>query len=414
MNNNSKKNIWIINEYAGSPYHGMEYRHYYLSKELIQLGYHVTIISASYSHLFKQPPKIKNRFTLETIEGIHYLWIKVPSYSSSHSKKRVLKWLIYTISLFFLPLKKLSKPDYIIVSPMQTMPIYPALRWAKRMGSKLIFEVKDIWPLSIQELGGYSASHPFIKWLKYFEKMAIEKSDAIVSVLANYGQYLQGEGYNKHFYYIPNGVDTSETTTSEPLDKEIKKQIPSGKFIVAYTGTLGRANALNYLIDAAKILQNYQDIYFLIVGNGSEKEKLKSLAKNLNNLLFLPSIPKKQIQSLLQQINVCYIGLENKHIFQYGISPNKLFDYMLSEKPIICAINSPNNPVEQAQCGISILSPSAQTIAESILQLYHTPSNIINEMGKRGKQFVIENHNFHSLATKYHQLFSSFSKIPKL
>ena len=65
------KHIWIINEYAGSPYYGMEFRHYYLSRELIKLGYKVTIISATYSHLFKII-KIWKRI----IDGIDYLWLK--------------------------------------------------------------------------------------------------------------------------------------------------------------------------------------------------------------------------------------------------------------------------------------------------------------------------------------------------
>jgi len=127
----------------------MEFRHYYLSKELIKQGYNVTIILASYSHLFKNKPEIKKQYTLENIDGINYLWIKVPNYKFSTDKKRVLKCFIYAFQLFRLPLNLIQSPSYIIVSPIQAMPIYPASRLAKKFNAKLIFEVRDIWPLSI-------------------------------------------------------------------------------------------------------------------------------------------------------------------------------------------------------------------------------------------------------------------------
>ncbi|MEW6773425.1 MAG: glycosyltransferase family 4 protein [Bacteroidota bacterium] len=403
----NRKNIWIINEYAGSPYNGMEFRHYYLSKELIKLGYNVTIISASYSHLFKNLPVANEKFNFENIDGINYVWIKVPQYSSSHSKKRVLKWFIYALSLFFLPIKKLTKPDFIIVSPMQTMPILPALKWAKKLKSKVIFEVKDIWPLSIQELGSYSSSHPFIKLLKYFEKMSIEKSDAIVSVLPNYGEYLKEEGYNKPFYYIPNGVLLEEMQNAEPLDEKIEQQIPKDKFIVGYAGTIGIANALEYFIQAAELLKNNKDIVFVIVGEGSEKLKLIQQSSQLSNVIFLPAIPKKQIQSLLQKFDACYIGLQSKELFKYGVSPNKLFDYMYAAKPIIFSINSPNSPVEQSNSGIVTSPNNQQEIANAILKIYSLSKEERTQMGNNGKNFVCENHTFDKLTQKYHSLLQS-------
>lgn len=401
------KVIWIINEYAGSPYHGMEFRHYYLSKEFIRLGYTPIIITASYSHLFKQIPAVKDRFTFQNIDGIQYVWIKVPSYPESHSKKRVLKWFIFTLSLYNLPFHKLPVPQYIILSPMQTMPIYPALKWAKKFKSKLIFEVKDIWPLSIMELGGYSDNHLFIKWLKHCEKTAIQKSDAIVSVLPNYDQYLKKNGWNKPFYYIPNGVKIENYSATDELEKSIESQIPQNKFIVGYTGTLGTANAMHYLIEAARILKNEHAIHFVIIGEGSEKEKLIQQAKDLNNVSILPSIPKKQIQIVLQKVDVCYIGLENKALFQYGVSPNKLFDYMLAEKPILFSVNAPNNPVEKAACGIIVPPASPEAIADAIKSFYTMPADKRFELGKKAKQFVLQNHAFEILAQKYDELLNT-------
>ena len=403
------KNIWIINEYAGSPYHGMEFRHFYLSKELQKLGYNVVIISASHSHLFKKLPNVSNTFNFQEIEGVNYLWIKVPSYPSSHSKKRVLKWFVFTFRLFSLPIKKLPKPDVIIVSPMQTMPIYPAFKWAKKWNVPLLFEVKDIWPLSIIELGGYSPQHPFIQLLKYFEKMAIQRSNAIVSVLPNYQQYLKDEGWNKNFYYIPNGVDIDELKKIEDLNISIKNQIPQNKFIVGYAGTIGTANALRNVIEAARLLKEHKDLLFVLVGEGDKKQELQNLAQKyqLDNILFLPAIPKRQVQSLLSLFDVCYIEFQNKRLYKYGISPNKIFDYMYAAKPILLAVNSPNNPVSLAQCGICINDITPENIAKAILDFYQMPKNQRKEIGSRGKEYVIKHHTFEALAKKYDELIKS-------
>ncbi|BCD67955.1 glycosyltransferase family 4 protein [Nitratiruptor sp. YY09-18] len=395
-----KKNIWIINEYAGSPYHGMEFRHYYLGKELIKLGYDVTIITASFSHLFKNLPKVENRFKLENIDGINYLWIKVPQYSKSWDKKRVLKWLKFAYYLFKLPFDKLSKPDYIILSPMNTLPVIPSYRLAKKFSAKFIFEVKDIWPLSIIELGNYSFNNPFIKLLKYCENFAIKKSDLLISVLPNYREYLKDNGFDKDFVYIPNGIYLEDKKTIEPLSNDIRNQIPKDKFIVAYTGTIGIANALEYLIEAGKLLKD-KDILILIVGEGGEKEKLKKLVKGYENIKLLPPIPKGQVQNLLNLVDICYIGWRNKKIYKYGISPNKIFDYMYAGKPIIHSINTKNDIVSIAKCGISVEAENPKAIADAILKLYKMSPDERKKIGENGKKYVIENHSYENIAKKY-------------
>ena len=88
------KNIWIINEYAGTPNHGMEFRHYYLGKELVKLDNKVTVISSSYSHLFKNLPKNKK----ENIDGVDYLWLKTFNYGNSVTMIKVLNLIIKTLT----------------------------------------------------------------------------------------------------------------------------------------------------------------------------------------------------------------------------------------------------------------------------------------------------------------------------
>ncbi len=405
----SSKIIWFINEYAGSPYHGMEFRHYYLSKELIKLGFKVYIITASYSHLFYNLPKVENSFKLEKIDGINYLWVKVPKYQNSYDKKRVLKWFAFTFKTYFsLPVEKLEKPNYIVVSPMATFPIISGLRWSKKFKAKLIFEVKDIWPLTLVELGGYSWNHPFIKLMRFFELLALKKADKIVSVLYNYGEYLKNIGLEREWCYIPNGVSLKEYKEKD-LPTEVLKLIPKGKFIVGYTGSIGTANALHYLIETAKLLKSRKDIVFLIVGKGSEKDRLIGLSKayKLDNVIFLPSLKKEEVLTLLKKfIDVAFINLKKSKLFYYGVSPNKIFDYMYAKKPIIHAINTKNDLVSQANCGISVPAEDPKAIACAVLRLYKMSPDERKKIGENGYRFLLKNHIYENLAKKFIECIS--------
>jgi len=403
-----KKTIWIINEYAGSPYHGMVYRHYYIGRELVKKGYKVYIIAASFSHLFFNQPKIRKKFDFEVIDGINYIWTKVPKYKHSRDKVRAFKWLTFTFRTYFqLPTDSIEKPDVILVSSPAPFPIISGYKWAKRYNAKFLCEIRDIWPLTLIELGNYSPNHPFIKLMEIFERFAYEKADKIISVLPLFDKYLKEKGFNPDkFVYIPNGICIDEVNKSEPLSKEIKRRIPADKFIVIYTGAFGKPNALEYLIKAARLLKSNPDIRFILLGKGGEEQKLKELARNLklNNVIFIPPIPKKQIQGILKLADSCYIGLKNKRIFRYGVSPNKLFDYMLSEKPIIYAVNSGNNPVKEFQCGVTVEAENPKAIAEGILKLYKMTEKERREMGKRGRNYVLKYHIYKKLADRFEEI----------
>ncbi|MEM0325394.1 MAG: glycosyltransferase family 4 protein [Candidatus Aenigmatarchaeota archaeon] len=406
------KTIWIINEYAGSVYHGMTFRHYYLAKELVKEGFNVYIITASYSHLLKKFPKVEQTFTIEKIDNINYVWVKVPYYKHAHDKKRVIKWFIFNLRLLFLPNLKIDKPDIVLVSSPEPFQILPGYYLSKKFNAKLIFEVRDLWPLTLIELGNYSKNHPVIKIMQWVENFAYKKANAVITVLPNAMEYMIEHGleYSK-FYYVPNGISLDEVINQEPISQEIRSLIPTNKFVVGYTGTIGHANALQYLIQTANILKDY-NIHFVIVGDGKEKEKLIQMVKDLNlkNVTFIEPIPKRQVQSMLKLFDVCYVGLLDSPLFKYGVSPNKIFDYMASEKPIIFAVNSINNPVNEAGCGITVDEPNnPDAIARAILYMYELSEEERRKLGNKGKLYLLHNHTYESLAKRLINVFEKIS-----
>ncbi len=399
------KTIWFINDYAGSRYHGMEFRNYYFAKEFVKLGYKVYIVTASYMHLFKKLPEIEGNYTFEEIDGINYVWIKVPKYSESTDKKRVLKWFFFSFRLFFLSLSKMEKPDVIVASPMAPFLVLPAFRLAKKFKAKFIYEVKDIWPLSIIELGGINPKHPLIRAMAWCERFAVKKADAIVSSLQNYGEHLSKDiGIKRDFIWINNGIDLSEVEAVEPLSKEIAQKIPKDKFIIGYTGTIGIANDIETLCEAAKLLQKKKDVIFVIVGDGKERENLVKTYENLANIIFIKPIQKSQIQSMLELFDLCYIGWNKERLYNYGISANKIFDYMYSGKPILHGFSGKGDIVELAKCGISVEAKNPIELARAIDEFSAMSKEQREQLGKNGKKYVLENFTYKELAEKFERL----------
>ena len=394
----NNKNIWIINQYAGSSNHGMTFRSYFLAKEFIK-SHRVTIFSASFSHVMSNPPSVSKKYTEENINGIKYFWLKVPVYKQSKSFGRLISMFIFLYRLFFLNVKKHYTPDVIIVSSASPLPIWKAYFWAKRFNAKLIFEVRDIWPMSIMELGGFKKINPLVVLLQITENFAYRVSDYVVSVLPKAFEHMKHHGLDlPRFKYIPNGIEIKNLIKSDINNKDA--------FKIGYAGTLGIANALKYLIYAANLIKE-SNIEIHILGNGPEKKALMRIVNdnNISNVYFHDAVPKNEVGIFLSKMDVLYIGWHFSKIYRFGISANKLFDYLASAKPIIHSVDAGNDPVLEAKAGISIKPESPKEIANAILELYKMPVSKRNELGNNGREYVEKYHSYEQLAKQYEYLF---------
>jgi glycosyltransferase involved in cell wall biosynthesis len=384
----------------------MEYRPYYLSREWIKSGHTVTIVAATQSHIRTHNPDFKEKTTEETIDGIKYIWIKTRSYTDN-GIGRILNMLDYIKGIYAIMSRLIKEnPDVVIASSTYPLDNYPAYKLAKKSNAKYVYEVHDLWPLSPMELGGYSKYHPFILLMQHAEDFAYKHVDKVVSILPCAEQYMRGHGLAiEKFFHVPNGIDLKEMANIESLDDHIKEQIPKNKFIIGYTGTFGIANSLETLLESARIVQNINDeIFFVLIGKGPEKEKLFHLKEKsqLNNCVILDAIPKRQVQSAIALFNISVIMWNNKFsLYRFGISPNKLFDYMYAGKPIIQAGKAGNDIVDDANCGKTVEPENPQSIVEGILELYNMTKAEREKLGNNGKQYILAYHTYNILAKRF-------------
>lgn len=400
----TKKTIWVLNMTAGKPDSGWGERHVFLARHWVKKGFNVKIVSGSFNHLFTEQPKIIKQFTIEPIEeGIDFCWVKIPNYKNTGYLK-MWSMLIYSFKVLFLNFKTLGIPDIILVSSMPVFASLSGFLLSRKYKAKYIFEIRDLWPLTPIYLKNYSKYHPLILLMFWFEKIGYKKSDYIVSVLPNANLYIDKiSGDSNKFHWIPNGIYIDDSKYA--IEDSIKKLVPENKFIVTYTGTVGMANAMEYFIEAAILMKENLNIHFLIVGNGYLINSLKEQTKELNTITFIPKIPKKYVQSVLKLSDVCYVGRYHSKLYEYGVSYNKYFDYMLSGKPVLESSAHIKDPVELSGCGIIVKPEDPDAIVKGILRLYHMTAEERQTLGQKGYDYVLKYHTYKYLSEQYLQLF---------
>lgn len=411
----AKMTILIINHYAGSPEMGMEYRPYFLALELMKMGHKVVIVSSSFSHVRQNQKKLKKRIQFDTIDNIDYIWIKTPAYSGN-GIKRILNILTFVLTLW-LKANSLTKKlnlDVVIASSTYPFDIFPSRKIATMSKAKLIFEVHDLWPLSPIELGGMSRNSPYILAVQFGEDYAYKHCDEVISLLPNAKDYMISHGLDStKFHYIPNGINIDEWSKREKIPKEIDELIVKskneGKKLVCYAGSHGIANSLETLINVAKYLE-HENVTFILVGDGPEKSRLENLVldKKINNVIFFSPIKKQQIPELLSKMDILYIGLQRQSLFRFGISPNKIFDYMLAGKPIVQAIEAGNDIVKDAKCGISVRPEDPVAIGNAIRDLLSRDEHELIKIGSNGKDYILKNHLYSQLAIRLVSILNKF------
>lgn len=402
-------NIMVINHYAGSTLHGMNYRSFYLAKEMINLGHNVTIVTASFSHSRLKQPTVSAPLTEEDVDGVRFIWLKTPQYHGN-GLMRAVSFVAFPWQLirFRQELIDLVKPDVVICSSPQPVPIYASRMIATDAKAKLVFEIRDLWALEFTEIKRLPAWHPVVLLIRGAENYGFRNADIVVSLLSQAESYMTQNGMRGKFVYIPNGVNLSEwnedgqTAIPQEHRETIAKLKQEGKFIVGFAGTHGEFNALDNLVAAAAMLKD-KPFAFILVGEGVKKADLQKTAREqkLDNVYFLPRVPKSCIPRLLGAMDALFIGLDKKPVYMFGVSPNKLMDYMMAAKPIIHAIEAGNDPVRDSGCGYSIPADDCAALAEAIQRLAGLSADELRAMGEKGRKFVELHYDYKALANNY-------------
>ncbi len=401
-------NILYIEHYAGSPEMGMEFRPYYLSREWVKMGHSVRMVAGNYSHLRAKNPDIKEDFEEESIDGITYNWINT-GYYEGNGVKRALSMFRF-VGKLWKNARKISKewkPDVIITSSTYPIDTFAGQRIKKFSGAMLIHEIHDMWPTTLIELGGMKKTNPFVVLMQIGENSFCRKSDKVVSVLCDAKDYLVQHGMApEKFVAISNGIVPEEWEDSLPLPEQHKALLDrlheENKFVICFFGSITRSYAIDYLIRAIQKM-NDPRVAFVVIGEGNQKEELKKMS--VPNVYFMDKIPKRSIPSLMKDIDCCYVGALKNDMFRFGIGMNKLFDSMMSGKPVLYAVEAPNNYIVDYSCGVSVDAEDEDALIRGIEKLLSMTEEERHAMGANGRKAVMENFTYKELAKRFDDVF---------
>ena len=401
-------NLWIFNHYAITPDLPGGTRHFDLARELSKRGWQVAIFASSFHHSLHQDVKLPpgKPWQLEEVEGIKFIWIRTLPYKRN-DWRRVLNMASYMVRAWGLGRRLpqlapgIERPDVVIGSSVHLLAVLAAYWVARHHRAKFIMEVRDLWPQTIVDMGELSEHHPLTKLLQALEGFLYRRAERIIVLGPQMKDYIVAKGIDaEKIVWIPNGVDLSRFRVRVGSSSRGKDQ---EGFKAMYLGTHGRANALDVLLQAAKIVQDRgYDIQFVLVGDGPEKPQLVGLAEKLHlrNVEFRDPIQKTEVPHALQEADALIFNLERARVFKYGISSNKLFDYMSSGRPVLFSVDAPNNPVEEARCGLTVPPRDPKALAEAVIALYEMPREEREAMGRRGREYVEQHHAIPVLADR--------------
>ena len=384
-------NIWFLNHYAKPPSIPGGTRHYDFSVELNKRGHDCLIIASSFHSQNRKETVSYNDKEIckfEKINDVPFYWVKTTPYKKNNIK-RFLNMLSYYFRAKKIADEIKAKPDFVVGSSVHLFAVLAAYKIAKKKKATFIMEVRDLWPKTLIDFG-MSKIHPMIILFGMLERFLYKKAKKIITLLPGMKKYLDELGINnKKVVWISNGVNILR----EPEYYEANNLLS-----VMHCGSLTKGKQLEKLFDAAKMLEK-ENVKVQILGDGPEKEKLLRYVKDnrINNIDFLGSVPKEKVIDYLLKADILFTSAMSVDNNRFGISPNKIFDYLSAGKPVIFARESINNPVEEAQAGVTIPPGDPYEIVGAIRYLKSLPKKELIKMGKRGYNYVMNNYSIKKL-----------------
>ncbi len=344
--------IWLINNYNTLPEHGQFTRNYNFAMNLVKMGHQPTCFVGSHPHnTDMQLIDDGGKYKIFSKKPFPWVLIKTNKYGKSKIKRVISMFEFYKNMMFAA--KDFERPDVIVGSSAHPLAAVLAIKLGRKYGCKKIVEIRDLWPESIVAYGIAKQSNPIVRVLRRLEKWIYKNADSIVFTMDGAYDYIKEQGWEAEIpkskvCFINNGIELKQFDYRK---EKIKINDPdlSNKslFKVCYAGSIRRANHIDFLLDVAKHTKNKKIVY-LIWGDGEELEMLRQRRDKdgIDNVIFKGRVEKKYIPYIVSNVDANFIDPFDDRISKYGISSNKLFEYIRAEKPILMNDVGKYNPVK--------------------------------------------------------------------
>lgn len=401
--------VCIFNHYAAGPDEPAGTRHYDLAVRMRPLGIETSIYASSFSHFSGRDDRLHGArlWRSEELDGVTFTWVRTPPYAGSGAR-RAANMLAYA-ALATIAQGRYPTPDVFVGSSVHPFAAVGAYIAARARHRPFVYEVRDLWPQTLIDMGVMSANEPPARLLYAIESRLVSRAHAVVSLLPDISAYFESRSLTpRRLAYVPNGIQLEAGELPHvpgKLGQVIDAWGADGAVIFGYVGTHGPANDLGVLLDAMHEVRRTGNrrIRLVLVGGGPEKAELiaRKVREGLDAVTFFDPVPKTHVPSVLGAIDVGMFHLRDNPVFRYGISSNKLFDYMAAGLPVIFACRSGYDPIALAGAGRSVAPGDAAAIAAAMGELAAMPAEQRGALGDAGRAYVYREHNLDPLAERF-------------
>jgi glycosyltransferase involved in cell wall biosynthesis len=282
------------------------------------------------------------------------------------------------------------------VSSLPLFTILWALKIKRKYGIKVIFEVRDIYPLTMMEMG-YSRWNPIVLYMSYVEHKAYKDSDLVVGTMSGIGQRVEEVlGYKKETFHSPIGLSPLFNQSVEELQE---KRFIQNKFVVGYVGSVGKANNLDTLIKVAQHFQSDNRFHFLVVGDGEMINAYKNIASS--NVTFTGRVSPESVRYWINQCDVLYLSTIKSKVFKYGQSMNKLREYLASGKPIIFSYEGLIEPFMRNKGVFISAINKVEDLLNNILNIYSIEKSELDAIYRANRSEINKNYDYKDINHSY-------------
>jgi glycosyltransferase involved in cell wall biosynthesis len=403
--------VWFVNHYAEPPT-GMATRPIEIAQRLTEHGFEVMIFASDFDHYRRKYARnLGVAFWREELIGdVRFVWVRSLPYRGN-GRDRILNMAAFAALALAAGLLRRGRPD--IVVGVTTHPLSGLAGWllARAKGARFFYEVTDLWPETLIQFGRLRRDSAIARGMRSLERFLYDKAERIIMLWRDTASYVASIGADPgKIVWIPHGVEFARLG-----DRPLPTVRTNDKLIVMFLGGFNSANAIGTMIQAAEILKarGREDIVMELIGAGVQKERWVRFVqeKALSNVVFPSPVPKSSVPDVMTHADVMLYGLQDLPLYRYGITLNKLFDYLTSRRPIVFYGDASYDPVTEAEAGFVVPPANPVALADAIERIAALTPSERARMGANGYEFLRRHHKIEDLATRYVEIFDTSAPV---
>ncbi|WP_155892822.1 glycosyltransferase family 4 protein [Intrasporangium chromatireducens] len=397
--------IGLINHYAVPPTTAGGTRHWDLAKAWDEAGHHVVILASSFNH-FAQTTEARLAVRTPIGRRSSLLTLNSRSYEGNGIARAIgmfgFAWRVVRSR------RLLAGVDVIIGSSPHPFAAVAAALVARLRGVPFVYEIRDLWPQTLIDMGAMRARSIGTRLLYRVERWTVGSARGVVYVPPRADRYLEEKGLlTPAALHAPNSAPRFDGPSGAPASRlgevlaRVQELQKNGYRVFCYAGTIGRANGLGPVVEAFLDPKVRGQAVLVICGDGPERSGLEARVPHDGNVIFVGHVPKVDAFRIIHRADVALFHLLDAPVFRYGLSPNKIVDYLAIGKPILYAGPSVPNPTTGSGASLDASPGIPESIADAVQRFIEMTDEQLRDMAKRAHRHAAENYSTEAVAQKY-------------